>query len=90
LPQPVRCHSFTRASDGTITYLPDVVPGGSTVAYYLNDNGVFVGFYSTGSELIFPGSLLTLPTGLNDYGMNSGGYLDTTGNFHGFVAVPVP
>jgi hypothetical protein len=198
------CHSFTRASDGTVTYLPDVVPGGSTVAYYLNDNGVFVGYYSAGSiggnpygptgtihgfiykegryttydfpgettttlllsinnhdvitgaytdasgvahsfllkgnktspivapgpyatfvaiinnageingwllqgywgnpsfvegfilrhdvftELIFPNSLWTLPTGLNDYGMSSGGYLDQQGAFHGFVAVPVP
>jgi hypothetical protein len=198
------CHSFTRAADGTITYLPDVVPGGSTVAYYLNDNGVFVGYYSAGSiggnpygpigpihgfiykngryttydfpgettttlllsinnhdeitgaytdasgmahsfllkghktspivapgpdatfvaiinnvgeingwllqgpwynptsvegfmlrdhvftELIYPDSVWTLPLGLNDYGMTSGGYMDQQGVFHGFVAVPVP
>ncbi len=93
-------HSFLRAPDGTITYLPDVVSGGNTYASEINDNGVIVGGYTatpTGpvvgfiyrhgiyTPYNFPGATYTFLSALRDQDLIVGYYTGANGVFHSFV-----
>jgi uncharacterized membrane protein len=95
-------HSFTRAKDGRLTFLPDVVAGGSTVANGINDDGVIVGWYSKTSTGIrsgfvcqhgvyttyhFPGATHTYLRGINNDNLIMGEYDDARGVIHCFVLI---
>lgn len=63
----------------------------------INNSGVAVGanqIYADGqyTSLDFPGPYTTFMTGINDYGVISGMYEDTTGahTTYGFIATPIP
>jgi uncharacterized membrane protein len=93
-------HGFTYAADGTITYLPDPVPGESNSPGGINSKGAVTGFYAEnvfapphgyvyerGSFTYFdvPGSTYTIPNRITDSGRVCGFFSDASGNDHGFL-----
>jgi len=93
---------FLREPDGRL--LEFVVPGavatqaysvndcGTIVGYWLDNNGVFHGFYGHPASLQsfdLPGADATLSQGINDQGRLAGHYV-ASGARHGFVTEPIP
>jgi hypothetical protein len=93
-------HGFLYAADGTITYLPDPVPGPSNLLGGINNQGAVTGYYTedgfaTAHGYIyekdsftffdFPGSSYTVPNRITDSGTVCGYFIDGQGNAHGFV-----
>jgi hypothetical protein len=85
-------HGFTYAADGTITYLPDPVPGASSSPSGINSQGAVAGFYAEdpfapahgyiyerGSFTYFdvPGATSTVPFRITDSGTVCGYFLDS-------------
>ena len=61
--------------------------------YYSDNSGDFSGFLWQNGEfttLNFPGAVSTGITSINDQGDLAGYYVDSNGNFNGFVAYAVP
>jgi probable HAF family extracellular repeat protein len=68
-----------------------VNPAGTVFVGYYEDAGADVGFlYQAGNlqQLNFPGSMYTLPAGINSAGMVVGTFLDSGLNTHGFLWTP--
>jgi probable HAF family extracellular repeat protein len=93
-------HGFTRSAYGTITYLPDPVPGASSSARGINSQGAVIGMFTTdnfatthgyiyenGSFTVFdvPGGSFTSPWRITDSGTVCGTFSDASGNSHGFL-----
>jgi len=95
-------HGFVRTAQGLITQL-DMPGAASTSAFGINDLGVVVGaanvngalatcfVYSGGTFTPFsvPGAESTNLLAIDNRGHLAGTYYDSTGNLHGFIAVPV-
>jgi probable HAF family extracellular repeat protein len=96
----VTLHSFTYSVDGTITYLPDPVPGASSSARGINNQGAVTGIFTTdnfatthgyiyenGSFTVFdvPGGSFTGGWRITESGTVCGTFSDASGNSHGFL-----
>jgi hypothetical protein len=99
-------HGFvkTGSSFTTLDY-PGAAQYGGTSANGINNEGVVTGYYYSDSSsdlsgfiwnngtfttLNFPGAVSTGITSINDQGDLGGFYVDSNGNFNGFVAYAVP
>ena len=99
-------HGFLKTgSSFTALDVPGAAQFGGTSANGINNEGVVTGYYYSDSSgdfsgflwqngtfktLDFPGALSTGITSINDQGDLTGYYVDSNGNFNGFVAYAVP
>jgi len=93
--QPPTDHGFVRDPDGTVTTL-DV--GISTILYGINSAGSIIGtqpsqafvrdVHGTVTMFNLPGSILTVPTSVNQAGEIAGIWFDVNSKSHGFVRSP--
>ena len=99
-------HGYVKTgSSFTMLDYPGAAQYGGTSANGINNEGVVTGYYYSDSAgdfsgfiwnngafttLDFPGAVSTGITSINDLGDLTGFYIDSNGNFNGFVAYAVP
>lgn len=97
-PGPFLFHGFVRSSDGGFTEFDDPSGPGQTYPTGINDSGVIVGSYGTGSglsgfvddrgkftDLNYPGTTTTYLQAINNAGAIVGVSFDALGLPHGFL-----
>jgi PEP-CTERM motif len=99
-------HGYLKTGSSFTTLdVPGAAQFGGTSANGINNEGVVTGYYYSDSSgdfsgflwqnnnfltLDFPGAVSTAITSINDQGDLTGYYIDSNGNFNGFVAYSVP